>query len=275
VQEGLAKLQKSRDELLQKRGKATGDQDQLPELEKELAELKANPIEPPKQGEIERLQAALDANRPMLTDLQKQVESLGPGKAPKFYPGVCPAFPGSEIPCPKARVVAIPGHKAADPAKIEKVQGYLKNQKEKVESLEKDLQQAQAHQTSFDEYPIKLRDLAANIARIKAQAGMVAELDQEIAGLDARMKTGQELLVAVRTFWQQKDAFDEAAAKSAKAEKETVGKSFAVKRRAWRWRIHHGYRQYWCCQEFRKIFLAAGSSQSGRRRALQGQEGRS
>ena len=218
----LGNLQKSRDELLQKKGKAQGDLDQLPELEKELADLGANPLKPPKPGEIERLQAALEAGRPVLADLEKQVESLGTVRVPKFFPSMCSAFPGSEIPCPKAKQTAIQGQKAADPARTEKVQGYLENEKKKVEDLEKDLQEDQAQQSAYDEFPQKRKALAAKISRLKMEASATKKLDQEIAGLDARMKTGQELLVALSTFWQQKNAFDEAVAKSAKAEKEAT-----------------------------------------------------
>lgn len=130
VIEGLANLQESRDELLQRRGKAIGNMDDLPKLEKELADLEANPIEPPKSGEVERLQAALEVSRRSLADLQKQVDSLGPGKAPKFFPVVCPVFQGFEIACPKARGIAVQGQKAADPVKAEKLQGFLKNETE-------------------------------------------------------------------------------------------------------------------------------------------------
>lgn len=222
VKEKLANLQKTRDDLLQKRGKAMGDMEKLPDLEKELAILEANPIKPPEPGKIERLQAALKVSRPILASLQKQVDSLGPGKAPKFYPVVCSAFPGSEIPCPKAREEALRGQKAADPVKTEKVQGYLKNEEEKVSRLEKDLQEAQDKQTAYEEYPQKRRDLAAEITKIKVEAARTADLDKEIAVLDDRMKIGQDLLATVRTFWREKDAFDAAVAKLAKAEKEAI-----------------------------------------------------
>jgi hypothetical protein len=104
----------------------------------------------------------------------------------------------------------------------EKVQGYLKNEKKKVEGLEKDLQEAQAQQRAYEEFPQKRKELSAKISGLKVEASMTKELDQEIAGLDARMKTGRELLVALSTFWQHKDAFDEAVAKSAKTEKEAT-----------------------------------------------------
>ena len=222
VEERLANLQKSRDELLQKKGKSMGDMDDLPKLEKELADLEANPIEPPKSGEVERLQVALEASRRSMAGLQKQLDNLGPGKAPKCYPAMCPAFPGYEKPCPKARQTAIAGKKAAEPAEIEKVQGFLKNEQEKVERLEKEFQEAQAKQSAYEQHPQKCRDLSANIARLKTQAAMTAEVDKEIAVLDSRMKVGQDLLAEVIKFWQQKDAADAAAAKMAKAEKEAI-----------------------------------------------------
>ncbi|MHB8069541.1 MAG: AAA family ATPase [Desulfobaccales bacterium] len=222
VEEGLANLQKIRDELLQKKGKSMGDTDDLPKLEKELADLEADPIEPPKSGEVERLQVALEASRRCMAGLQKQVDNLGPGKAPKCYPAICPAFPGYEQPCPKARQTAIAGKKAAEPAEIEKVQGFLTNEQEKVERLKKEFQDAQAKQNAYEQHPQKCRDLTANIARLKTQAAMTAEVDKEIAVLDSRMKVGQDLLAEVIRFWQQKDAADAAAAKMAKAEKEAI-----------------------------------------------------
>jgi DNA repair exonuclease SbcCD ATPase subunit len=218
VQEGLAKLRKSRDELLQRRGKAMGDMDDLPKLEEELANLETNPIEPPQAGLIERLQAALAASRPIADDLQKQLEKLGSYNAPKFFPITCPAFMGFEVPCPNAKKEAIPGQKAAAPSKIEQVKGLLKTGKEEVDRLEKELQEAQTRQSAYDEYPQKCRDLAAKIARIKdAGTAALAELDQKIAALDSRINVGQELLTKVQNFWQQKNAAYVAAAKEKEA----------------------------------------------------------
>jgi hypothetical protein len=149
VQAGLEKLQTNRDQLLQKKGMANGELDKLPDLEKELAALEANPIAAPKPGEIKGLQAALEASRLILGDLQNKVDALSTAKAPKFYPTTCPVFPGSEIPCPKAREMAISGQKASDPAKTEKLLADLKAQEEKVARQEEDLQKAKDNQAAY------------------------------------------------------------------------------------------------------------------------------
>lgn len=222
VEAGLTKLQGTRDQLLQKKGLSNGELDKLPDLEKELAALEGNPITAPNPGEIKRLQSALEASRPMLADLQKQVDALSTVKAPKSYPSICPAFPGSEIPCPKAGEMAISGQKASNAAKTEKLRADLKAQKEKVARLEEDLQKAEAKQKAYAEYPQKRLDLATKVARLKEQTAATAEMDQEIALLDTRMQIGRELLDAVRTFWRKKNEVDAAKAELAKADIEAV-----------------------------------------------------
>lgn len=222
VQEGLAKLQTNRDQLLQKKGMANGELDKLPGLEKELAALEGNPIAAPNLGEIKRLQSALEASRPILADLQKQVDALTTAKAPRFYPSICPALPGGEIPCPKAGEMAISGQKAFNAAMTEKREADLKAQEEKVASLEEDLQKAKANQAEYEEYPKKRLNLTVQVARIKEQTTATAELDKGIAALDTRMQIGRDLLDAVRTFWRKKNEVDAAKAKLATAAKETI-----------------------------------------------------
>jgi hypothetical protein len=59
------------------------------------------------------------------------------------------------------------------------------------------------------------------IARLMVQHQQAtAQLDQKIAVLDARMKTGYDLLDAVRDFWRKKEAAEAVTAKVAQAEKE-------------------------------------------------------
>jgi DNA repair exonuclease SbcCD ATPase subunit len=222
LQEGLAKLQAKRDKLLQNKGVANGELGKLPDLEKELAALEDNPVAAPNPGEIKNLQSALEASRPILADLQKQVDALSTARAPKFYPSVCPVFPGSEISCPKAGEMAILGQKAASADKIEKLHADLKAQEEKVARLEEDLQKAKTKQKAYEDYPQKRLNLAANVARLKEKAKAMAELGREIAVLDARMQIGRDLLEAVRTFWRQKNEVDAAKAKLAKADKEAI-----------------------------------------------------
>lgn len=216
VQEGLAKLQATRDQLLQKKGLVNGELDKLPDLEKELAALEGNPIAAPDPSETKRLQSALEASRPILADLQKQVDALSTAKAPKFFPAVCPAFPGAEITCPKAGEMATSGQKASHTTKAEKLRAELKAQAEKVARLEEDLQKAEAKQKAYQ----KRLDLVAEIAKLREQTTATAELDQEITSLDNRMQVGRDLLHAVRTFWRQKNEVDAANARLETADKE-------------------------------------------------------
>ncbi|MHB9072042.1 MAG: AAA family ATPase [Desulfobaccales bacterium] len=222
VQEGLAKLQTNQDQLFQKKGLANGELDKLSDLEKELEVLEGNPVVAPKLGEINRLQSALEASQLILADLREKVDALTPGIAPKLYPATCPAFPGSEMPCPKAGEMAISGQKAPDPAKPEKLQANLEMEEEKEARLEEDLREAHAKQAAYEEYPKQRQDLAAKVAEIKEQSKATTELDQQIAVLDARMQIGHELLDAVRTFWREKDAADTAASKLEKSNKEAI-----------------------------------------------------
>lgn len=219
---GLERLQKSRDDLLQKKGKAAGEyeaeMDKLPELQKELAALDAHPLKPPEPGEIKQLQSAIDAKRPTVEDFQKQIGIMESYNAPKSFPAICPAFSGFEIPCGKARQEAVAGKKAEAPSRIEKVRGFLKIQQEEMERLEKDLQEAQAKA----HYPQKRQDLAEKIDNLRAQATIKVQLDEEIAVLDAAIKNAQELLGAVRSFCKEKDAFDAAAVKLSTADKEAL-----------------------------------------------------
>ena len=65
--------------------------------------------------------------------------------------------------------------------------------------------------------------MAEQIAKLKEaqeQAQATAGVDEQIAALDTRMKTGWELLDAVRDFWRQQEAAEAAQAKITEAEKE-------------------------------------------------------
>lgn len=220
VKNALEKVRKERDELLQKRGQVAGDSDKLPELEKELKALEAKHIVPPKPGEIERLQAEIEVKQPAVEELRKQVEALAPGQAPKFYPAVCPAFRDHEIACPKAAEMAVSGHEAPDPGKAAKLRADLKAEEDKLVPLERELKKAQAQKTAYDGHQQNLQDLTAKIAGLKDKAAETDELDKEIGTLDARLRNGNELLEAVRTFWRQKNEAKAAAEKLAKANKE-------------------------------------------------------
>ena len=225
VEEGLATLTVERDKLQQKRGKVEAKAESLPELEKELGALVSNPVDPPDPNEVAEWQGSLDINRRILEELQTEVDGLTSGKAPKFYPKTCSAFPSSELPCSKAGEVALPGQEAPNPEKVKKLQANLQEQTNQVARLEKGLQEAQAKQTDYDGYTKKRQTLADKIAKLKEQQGqatVTAQLDQEIAALNARMKTGYELLDAVRDFWRKKGAAEAAKAKITKADQEVA-----------------------------------------------------
>ena len=154
-----------------------------------------------------------------------RLTALTSGKAPKFYPKLCPAFPGSEIPCPKAGEVALQGQEAPNPEKVKKLKADLQEQTDQVARLEKGLQEAQAKQTAYDDYSKKRQDLADKIAKLKEQqedGKATTQLDEEIAALDIRMKTGYELLDAVRDFLRKKEAAEAATAKITRADQEVT-----------------------------------------------------
>jgi hypothetical protein len=223
VEAGLSSIRAGRDKLLQKRGKVEAQTNKLPEMEQELGALVSNPVEPPEAGEIEEWQGALDINRPILEDLQKQVDGLASGKAPRFYPVLCPEFKGHDLPCPKAGVVALPGQEAPNPEKVKKLKADLQEQTDQVARLEKGLEEAQAKQTAYEDYNTKRQELAAKVAKIKEQqeqAVATAGINEQITALDARIKVGYDLLDAVRDFWRQKESADVAAAKLTETEKE-------------------------------------------------------
>jgi molecular chaperone GrpE (heat shock protein) len=119
--------------------------------------------------------------------------------------------------------VAIPGSPPLDTAKVEKLKADLYEQQEEVERLGAELKVAQDRQKAFNEFQESYQKLSDKIAKLKEQqeqATATSQLDQEIAVLDARMKTGYELLDAVRDFWRKKEAAEAATAKVARAEKE-------------------------------------------------------
>jgi len=222
VQAGIDTLRAERDKLLQKRGKVEAQTDKLSELEQELGALVSDPVETPEPGEIEEWQKALNINRPILEDLEKKVESLESGCPAKLFPSTCPAFT-SRPPCPAAGQIAIPAVEPSDPAKAAKFRADLEEEKKEVARLEAGLKETQTKQTAYDEYTKKRQELADKIAKLKEhqeQATATAGLDQQIEALNTRMKTGWELLDAIRDFWRQKEAAEAAQAKIGEAEKE-------------------------------------------------------
>jgi len=225
VEEGIAALNVQRDKLLQKRGKAAGKMDELPALEKELGDLVTNPVLAPDPDELKEWDEALTINLPILEELQLKVEALAPGKSPKFYPETCPVFHGSGIPCPKAGEIGEKGKEAADPEKAKKIKADLEEQIQQMARLHKGAKEAVAKQADYEDYLKKRQDLADKIAKLKEQQEQTrpaAQLDQEIAALDARIKTGYDLLEAVRAYQRKKVEAKEAQAKVNEADKEVT-----------------------------------------------------
>ena len=223
VKDGIATLRAARDKLLQKRGKVEAQTDKLPEMESELEAMEENLSTPPTPGEVETLVKYLNINRPILEKLIAANEALESGTADQLWPEACPAFPGSGLACPRFGAVAIPGAPPPDTAKVEKLKADLNEQQEEVERLGAELKVAQDREKAFNEFQESYQKLSDKIAKLKEQqeqATATAQLDQEIAVLDARMKTGYELLDAVRDFWRKKEAAEAVTAKVAQAEKE-------------------------------------------------------
>ena len=223
VKDGIATLRATRDKLLQKRGKVEAQTDKLPEMESELAAMEENLSTPPTPGEVETLVKYLNINRPILEKLIAANEALESGTADQLWPEACPAFPGSGLACPPVRCGGNPRRPAPDTAKVEKLKADLKEQQEEVERLGAELKVAQDREKAFNEFQESYQKLSDKIAKLKEQqeqATATAQLDQEIAVLDARMKTGYELLDAVRDFWRKKEAAEAVTAKFAQAEKE-------------------------------------------------------
>jgi predicted nuclease with TOPRIM domain len=223
VKDGIATLRAARDKLLQKRGKVEAQTDKLPEMESELAAMEENLSTPPTPGEIETLVKYLNINRPILEKLMAANEAVESGTADQLWPEACPAFPGSGLACPRFGAVAIPGAPPSDTAKVEKLKADLNEQQEEVERLGAELKVAQVREKAFNEFQESYQKLSDKITKLKEQqeqATATAQLDQKIAVLDARMKTGYELLDAVRDFWRKKEAAEAVTAKVAQAEKE-------------------------------------------------------
>ena len=224
VKDGIATLRAARDKLLQKRGKVEAQTDKLPEMESELEAMEENLSTPPTPGEVETLVKYLNINRPILEKLIAANEALESGTADQLWPEACPAFPGSGLACPRFGAVAIPGAPPPDTAKVEKLKADLNEQQEEVERLGAELKVAQDREKAFNEFQESYQKLSDKIAKLKEQqeqATATAQLDQKIAVLDARMKTGYELLDAVRDFWRKKEAAEAATAKVAQAEEES------------------------------------------------------
>ena len=223
VKDGIATLRATRDKLLKKRGKVEAQTDKLPEMELELAAMEENLPTPPPPEEVETLVKYLNINRPILENLIAANEAPESGTADQLWPEACPAFPASGLACPRFGAVAIPGAPPPDTAKVEKLKADLNEQQEEVDRLGAELKVAQDREKAFNEFQESYQKLSDKIAKLKEQqeqATATAQLDQKIAVLDARMKTGYELLGAVRDFWRKKEAAEAAIAKVAQAEKE-------------------------------------------------------
>ena len=223
VEAGLSALRAERDKLHQKRGKMEAQADKLPELEQELAEMVSNPVDPPDPDRpVEDFVKALEINRGVLEKCRAKVAAMTDGADPQNFPALCPAF---NIGCPSAGKEAVKGTKPkdVDPMALSLAQANLAEQEREVGLIEADLAAARMAQATYDDYCKQRQALADKIVKIKEAQGQAqdsASIDEQITALDQRMRTGYELLDAVREFWRKKEAAETAAAKIAQAEKE-------------------------------------------------------
>jgi hypothetical protein len=115
----LQDLQGQRDALLKAKGRREVDSDRAAAIEKELAALKAQLPEPPREGLREEWLEEVDTLAPERERIQSALEALGKEET---FPDICPAIRSTQIPCPKA------GEKIgepADPAEVQELQGQL------------------------------------------------------------------------------------------------------------------------------------------------------
>ena len=225
VEAGLSALRIERDKLQQKRGKVEAQADKLPELEQELAEMVSNPVDPPDPDRpVEDFVKALEINRGILERLQKKVAAMTAGSDPKGFPDICPVY---SVECPSSRKVAVKGTKPqdVDPEVLKKTIADLQEQEKEVALIEADLAAAKHARATYDDYCKQRQALADKIVKLKEAQGQAQDstsIDEQITALDQRMRTGYEMLDAVRDFWRKKDAAEAALAKVAQAEKEIV-----------------------------------------------------
>ncbi len=228
VEAGIATLKTERDALLQKRGEIHAKCSaqvpalplglDLPAVEQKLAEVckLGEQIELPDPGEIKEWEDALTTNRPILTELAEKVDALEVGKAPRFYPKICPTFNDLGLECPNADIMGFKGREAPDPEKAKKLNGDLQEQREEVTRLEAGLNKAQVKKAAYEKYTSMRQVLSDRIVYLKE----VAELDQQTKALDERMQNGRDLLEALKTYQRLNKEGAAARAQSAAAEKE-------------------------------------------------------
>jgi DNA repair exonuclease SbcCD ATPase subunit len=123
--------------------------------------------------------------------------------------------------------VAVKGTKPqdVDPEALAQARADLTEQEKEVGLIEADLKAARTTQEVYDSYTQTHQALVNKIAKLKeaqTQAQDTAAIDDQITALDQRMKTGYELLDAVREFWRKKEVADAAAGKLAEADKEVA-----------------------------------------------------
>jgi DNA repair exonuclease SbcCD ATPase subunit len=225
VEAGLTTIRAERDKLQQARGKVEAQADKLPELEAALANLEAAPPDAPDPDRpVEDFVKALEINRGILEKCRAKVAAMTEGSDPKAFPDTCPVH---NVECPSSRKVAVNGTKPqdVDPEKLDKAQADLAEQEKEVGLIEADLKAARTTQEVFDSYTQTHQALVDKIAKLKenhTQAQDTAAIDEQITALDLRMRTGYELLDAVREFWRKQEAAEAAVKKVADAEDEIL-----------------------------------------------------
>jgi hypothetical protein len=199
--------------MLKAKGRREVNNDRAAAIEKELAELKAQLPEPPREGLREEWLEEVDALAPERERIQAAIEALGKEES---FPDICPVIQSLQFTCPKSGL-KIGG--TADPAEVQELQGQLAK-------IEKGLDEAMASLTDVEAQEKLYKTITDKIAKLEKElAGLKKEelsddADEQTTALDRRLENGRALLHAVQKFWTEKDWADQARAQLEAAEKE-------------------------------------------------------
>lgn len=213
VTAALRDLQKQRDALIKVKGRREVETNRAAAIEKELAALKAQIPEPPREGLREEWLEEVEGLAKERDRIQESLEAMG---IEEIFPDLCPAIRSTEIPCPKAgEKIGAP----ADPARVRELQGLLegigKAFGEAMKSLAEVEEKEKANKAATD----KIARLEKDLAGLKKN-GPSDDTDKQVAALDRRLDNGRALLAAVEKFWTEKERADQAEAQLEATEKE-------------------------------------------------------
>lgn len=212
IQGALVKLRADRDKLITKRGKVEGEIENLPQLEANLEELKKSRFQPselPDSQSIGDQETAIAIQKESLKKLKADLEAAQITQ--EAFPAFCPAIASAQVPCPRAGELL--SGEPPDAETIEQLDAAVLEKEEHIQALEKKLEQDnkrlkihQEHETEIANLETKIKDLQSK----QESAEATKPLDEKIAAIDTRIENGQALHDAVRDFWRQKDAADQA-----------------------------------------------------------------